>query len=256
MLSEAYIAAFIIGGLGAGHCIGMCGGIAAALSFATPKNNQLEKLKITFSYNLGRLFSYGLIGLVFGLLGQSALSVWSQNTALPVLRVLAGALLIFMGLYLLQVATPLKYLEKAGGFFWRRIQPLGNKLMPVKTAPQALLLGAIWGWLPCGLVYSALAYAMLQPSAVESALTMVAFGAGTLPALILGGLAGAHVKDFIQKRWFRGVSGILVMLFGAWTIWIVILHSGHSGHGHHSEGAVGHEHHESGSQHQHHSGHH
>ena len=233
MIPEAVFAAFSIGLLGAGHCLGMCGGIAAALSFAIPESDMFKRFRILFTYNTGRILSYGLVGLVFGWLGQSVIQLWMQQYGMSILRGGAGVLLILMGLYLAQWSKLLVHLERAGGVIWKGLKPLSDKLMPVKNEPQALALGMVWGWLPCGLVYSTLAFAIAQPSPVASSMTMIAFGLGTLPAVFLGGVAGAGLKSFLQKIWFRRASALALMAFGAWTIWSVIAHAGHHGHEHH-----------------------
>ena len=194
-----YASAFMIGLLGGMHCIGMCGGIMGALSFSVPPEQSARRWRILMSYNLGRVASYGLIGLVAGALSYQ----FSGGHGLSVLRVVAGLLLIAMGLYLANWWRGLTYLEKIGSLLWVRIQPLGKALMPVKNSGQALLLGGIWGWLPCGLVYTALAYATAQAHPVGAMGVMLAFGLGTLPMVLASGVFAERIKDLLQLNSLR-----------------------------------------------------
>lgn len=224
-----YIAALSIGFLGGGHCIGMCGGIMGALTFAVPAEARGRRWRILLSYNAGRLFSYAVIGLLAGLLGYQ----FAVGQGVNVLRVIAGLLLVAMGLYLADWWRGLTYLEKAGGFLWRRLQPLGNRLMPVDNNGKALLLGAVWGWLPCGLVYTALAYALAQGGPWQAAGIMLAFGVGTLPAVLASGVFAERLKSFMRVRATRAVMGLLIIVFGVWTLWASLPHAGHGEHGAH-----------------------
>lgn len=225
-----YATAFGLGFFGAAHCIGMCGGIMAALSFAVPASQARRPVAMLLGYNLGRIGSYTMIGALLGSLGALA----GGGHGLSILRIIAGVLLIAMGLYLADWWRGLVYLERAGSVLWRYVQPLGRRLMPVRTVPQALLLGALWGWLPCGLIYTALAYAATRAGALEAAATMAAFGAGTLPAVLASGLLAERVKALIQKRNVRLVFALAVMGFGVWTLWGAMAHSNHAGHMDHS----------------------
>lgn len=216
------LAAFGLGFLGGAHCIGMCGGIMGALSFAIADQSKARRIGILLSYNAGRILSYGVIGLLLGSLGYIL-------GGYEVLRVIAGALLIAMGLYLANWWRGLTWLERGGAYVWRFIQPLGRSLMPVNNGAQAFLLGAIWGWLPCGLVYSALAYAAVQPHPYQAAAIMLAFGAGTLPAVLAGGLLAERLKNAIQNRKIRVLFSLMIVSFGIWTLYAGIPQS----HSHH-----------------------
>lgn len=222
------MAAFLLGLFSSAHCIGMCGGIMGALSMAIPAPAQSRRVLILFSYNAGRIFSYVVMGIVVGAFAQQ---ITAAGGALW-LRWLAGLLLIAMGLYLANWWHGLSYLETGGRYLWVYIQPLGKKLMPVDKPLKALLLGGIWGWLPCGLVYSALAYAMAQGQWLAGGLTMLAFGLGTLPTLMLAGLAAQQLKTLLQRRQLRWTFALIVILFGGWTIWA----GGHGQHHQHVQG--------------------
>ena len=153
-LTAGLVTALLAGFLGGGHCIGMCGGIVSALSFALPPSQRhpLRILSLMLAYNLGRITSYSLAGVLAGLLGKGLVEQLPQLTYF--LRWLAVLILVLMALYIGRWWQILIKAEVAGKFLWRYLEPLGRKLMPVTHPGQALLIGAVWGWLPCGLVYS------------------------------------------------------------------------------------------------------
>lgn len=206
--------AFILGLLGAGHCLGMCGGLMGALTLSIPQEQQHKRLRIIIGYNLGRVASYALAGFLFGLLGWAV----EQTPAAEALRVVAGLLLISLGLYLAGWWHGLTRIENIGRHLWKYIQPIAGRLLPVKSTPHALLLGALWGWLPCGLVYSTLFWTASQGDAGTSALLMFIFGLGTWPVLLASGLAAERVTAFLRKQNVRYAAGALVILYGLWTL--------------------------------------
>lgn len=206
--------ALILGLLGGGHCLGMCGGLMGALTLAIPPEQRGRRLRLLVAYNLGRVFSYACAGLLVGLAGWAVAS----SPAAMALRVVAALLLIAMGLYLAGWWNGLTRIEALGRGLWRVIQPAACRLMPVSSLPQALLLGALWGWLPCGLVYSTLLWAASQGSAGYSAALMLAFGLGTWPILLATGLAAQRVNAMLRRRSVRVAGGLLVILFGLWTL--------------------------------------
>jgi hypothetical protein len=207
-----------IGLAGAGHCAGMCGGIATALGMASGGR---QKPVLALAYNLGRIASYSIAGGLAATLGY-----WGREyLALgPLLRVFAGIILIFMGLYLADWWRGILIFEKAGVHLWRLLQPLSNRLLPVRTMPGAVLVGCVWGWLPCGLVYTALAYAAVAGSPLEGALRMTAFGLGTLPAMLLAtAFSGAFARR-LQDRRLRRVMALLMITFGISTLAGPVMH--------------------------------
>lgn len=208
------VSALILGLLGGGHCLGMCGGLMGALTLAIPKEQRSRRFRLLLAYNLGRILSYATAGLLIGLAGWAV----ANSPAAMFMRVLAGLLLICMGLYLAGWWSGLTRIESLGRGLWRYIQPVANRLLPVSSLPRALLLGALWGWLPCGLVYSTLLWAASQGNALDSALLMLAFGLGTWPVLLATGLAAERVTALLRKRSVRVAGGVLVMLFGIWTL--------------------------------------
>ncbi|MDH0731700.1 sulfite exporter TauE/SafE family protein [Pseudomonas sichuanensis] len=206
--------ALVLGLLGGGHCLGMCGGLMGALTLAIPPEQRSRRLHLLLAYNLGRILSYAAAGLLLGLAG---VALASSPLALG-LRVVAALLLIAMGLYLAGWWSGLTRIEALGRGLWRHIQPLATRLLPVSSLPRALLLGALWGWLPCGLVYSTLLWAASQGDALHSGALMLAFGLGTWPVLLATGLAAERVGSVLRKRGVRMAGGLLVILFGLWTL--------------------------------------
>jgi len=215
MPDDAFLALFIVGLLGAGHCAGMCGGIVGALSLQSPQGGGAS-VAVHLAYNLGRIASYALAGLVAGTLGQLAGNLLALQHGL---HLFASLMLIALGLYLLGLTQTLTWLEKGGQGVWRRIQPLTARFLPVRGVAQAFPLGMLWGWLPCGLVYSALTTALAAGSAGQGALLMLAFGLGTLPNLLLAGLLLARFRRFAQARVTRMVSGLLVLGYGLYWLY-------------------------------------
>ncbi|MDP1607527.1 MAG: sulfite exporter TauE/SafE family protein [Rhodocyclaceae bacterium] len=208
-MDNAFLALFIVGLLGGGHCAGMCGGIVGALSLQAPQGRASVTLHL--AYNGGRIASYALAGLLAGLLGQVVGNLMPMQHGL---YLFASLMLIALGLYLLGMTQLLAPVERGGQALWKRIQPLTRRFLPVQGVAQALPLGLLWGWLPCGLVYSALATALASGSAGQGALLMLAFGLGTLPNLLLAGLLLARFRRFAQARATRVVSGVLVLTYG------------------------------------------
>jgi uncharacterized protein len=226
-LAPVLATAFALGFFSSAHCVGMCGGIMGALTVAIPESARGRRGRLILSYNLGRLLSYSLMGLLMGLL---AAPLADGQTGLW-LRLLAGLLLIAMGLYLGNWWRGLTWLERGGSYLWRYIQPLSKGLMPVRRAPQALLLGGLWGWLPCGLVYTALAYALAQAQPLVSATVMLAFGLGTLPAVLATGFAAQKFTDLLRRPRLRWSFAVLIILFGLWTLaWTGVHSLNHDAH--------------------------
>lgn len=206
--------ALILGLLGSGHCLGMCGGLMGALTMAVPQDNTGRRIRLLLAYNLGRILSYVCAGLILGSLGWAI----AQTPFAQAMRVIAGLLLIAMGLYLAGWWSGLLHIEKLGKGLWRRLEPLTRRFLPVTTLRSAIMMGAIWGWLPCGLVYSTLIWATAQGSALNSAILMFCFGLGTWPVLLAVGIAAERMTALLQKRSIRVISGLLIILFGLWTL--------------------------------------
>lgn len=212
MLELTYFSAFLVGLLGGSHCAGMCGGIVGAVSMTMP--GQKPQLGLHLGYNAGRIASYTLVGVLAGLAGASSLLLEHLLPVEKALYLLASLMLIVLGLYLGGWWRGVLVLERGGQAIWRHVQPLSKKLLPVRSIPQAFALGLVWGWLPCGLIYSVLVAALATGSAVQGGLLMLAFGLGTLPTLLAMGMAALRIRGFLQQAWLRRLSGALVLAFG------------------------------------------
>jgi hypothetical protein len=209
------LTAFLAGLLGGVHCIGMCGGIVAAMSFQAGRR---QPYRYHLGYNLGRIASYALAGALAGLAGSAA---FLSERLLPLqtgLYVLAQVILILLGLYLAGLSRTVLWLERAGGGLWRRLQPAFGRLLPVRSLPGALAAGAVWGWLPCGLVYSVLLSALATGDAVWGGLLMLAFGLGTLPNLLAMGWAAERLRALAANPQVKLAAGLLVAAFGVWGL--------------------------------------
>lgn len=216
-MDNPVLALFIVGLLGAGHCAGMCGGIVGALSLQSPQGG--ASVPVHLAYNFGRIASYGLAGLLAGALGAVAGDLMPLQRGL---YLFASLMLVALGIYLLGATQSLAWLERGGQGVWRHIQPFTARFLPVRGVAQALPLGLLWGWLPCGLVYSALTTALAAGSAGKGALLMLAFGLGTLPNLLLAGLLLARFRRFAQARATRVVSGLLVLGYGLYGLYNIV----------------------------------
>ena len=211
-MQAQFAAAFLIGLLGGVHCVAMCGGVVGALTVQTPRRRRAWSLHL--AYSAGRIASYAAAGAIMGMIGGMGLMF---NHVLPVqmlLYVLANLVLVSLGLYLAGLGNQLARIEVLGTWLWRRIQPYGAKVLPADTAGKAFVLGTLWGWLPCGLVYSLLATALLSGGAGSGAAVMLAFGLGTLPNLLLAGMVFKRLRDVTSDRRLRLATGALVAGFG------------------------------------------
>jgi len=212
MIELSLIGAFLVGLLGGGHCAGMCGGIVGAVTMTLPKSR--PKIGFLLAYNLGRISSYALVGVIAGAIGASSFFL---EHVLPIERILYGlasVMLMVLGLYLAGIWHGVTKLEKIGSIVWKKLQPLSKRFLPVTTISQAFLLGTIWGWLPCGLVYSVLVAALVTGSPTQGGILMLAFGLGTLPVLLAMGMAAVGLKAWLQNIWVRRGSGLIVLGFG------------------------------------------
>lgn len=207
-------AAFVTGLLGSAHCFGMCAGLSGLFAVNASVASLRPQIPMAVAYNTGRILSYALLGIVVASLGQTVVKA-IPNIAAPV-RFASGLLIVIVGL---QVAFNWRFLapvEKAGAKIWNHIAPAAKGLLPVTSMPKALGLGLLWGWLPCGLVYSVLLLAGTTANAVNGGLVMLAFGVGTMPAMIMTGISASKLSRFMSRK--RLGAGLLIILIGLLTL--------------------------------------
>ena len=230
----SYFAAFIAGLLGGVHCLGMCGGIVGALTFGInpipeskdiPVSPQPQKniYPYLLAYNGGRLLSYTFAGVLVGGISMLASNLPILNNIQFGLQVFAALFMIALGLYIAGWWTGLRNIERAGGMIWKHIEPISRRFIPVRSPFQALILGSLWGWLPCGLVYTILFWSISTGSAIEGGLLMLSFGLGTLPMLLAMGVFAASLSSFIRKNWVRSLAGGIIIAFGLFSLFNISL---------------------------------
>jgi sulfite exporter TauE/SafE len=221
-IESSYLAAFVVGLLGGVHCLGMCGGIVAALSLGmqTDPAAPRRQWRLQFGYNLGRITSYTVAGGIVGLLGMLALGLTGMQQARIVFQLVAALVMLALGLYLGGWWMGLTHIERAGSRWWKMIEPLGRRLIPVRTFGGAAMVGAIWGWLPCGLIYSVLIWALAAGDPLRGALLLLSFGLGTLPNLMLMGLFATSMSRFTRDPRIRKLAGLSVIMLGLWQAYL------------------------------------
>ncbi len=208
--------AVFTGLLGGVHCMGMCGGIVSALTTGTKTTG--KPWAIPLAYNLGRIASYTIAGAIAGAVGSLGLMLQGLLPVQIALYVLANLLLIGLGLYLAGIPGPIARIERLGSHLWALLKPHTRHFLPMDTLPKALGVGMLWGWLPCGLVYTVLFGALLSGDALSGAALMLAFGLGTLPNLMAAALLLRRSRAWLSSRPARLVSGSVVLGFGVWGL--------------------------------------
>ncbi|MDH3465701.1 MAG: sulfite exporter TauE/SafE family protein [Gammaproteobacteria bacterium] len=217
------VTALLMGLLGSAHCLGMCGGIVGAINTRVPRQecrglSKQRHVGIWLAYNAGRIFSYGVAGGIAGYIGHHALELAPATGVVAVGGMVAGGFLIALGLYIAGWWHGLAALERIGGRLWQYLEPTGRRLIGRPGVGRALGIGAIWGWLPCGLVYSALAWAAVSGNPLTGTVIMLAFGLGTLPALLLAGTAARSLLGVLRGPRVRNAIGIVMIVAGAAAI--------------------------------------
>lgn len=218
MTEFSLLSAFLIGLAGGVHCLGMCGGITLAMRAASPAGS--NHLPFAVSYHSGRIVSYAIAGALTGLIG-SMVSTSSHAAALS-LNFLSIVMLVLMALYIGQWYRGLTKLEQAGAVLWRHIQPFSKRFIPFKTPLHAFPYGAIWGWLPCGLVYSTLTWALASQSAQQGLLIMLAFGLGTFPIMILASVGASALLRVFKHPLTRQLFAFSLIIYAAFLLHLVL----------------------------------
>ncbi len=209
-------AVFLVGLLGGVHCLGMCGSIVGVFTTQLPKHR--TRWPFHLAYSSGRIASYAAAGALVGTIGKAGMLMRDAVPVQHLLFALSSLMLVVLGMYLAGLWGAVRRLENLGSGLWKRLQPYTSTLLPVNTVPRALTLGALWGWLPCGLVYSVLVTSLASGSTTQGALTMAAFGLGTLPNLLAIGLFWERCRQWVQSPRVRLVAGLVVMALGVYGL--------------------------------------
>ena len=217
----ALTAALLVGLLGSAHCLGMCAGISGLFAVNANVSTIRQQLPFALSYNLGRVLTYALLGIIVGSLGS--VIVKASPAMASGIRILGGGVIILIGLKIAFDLRLLNPIERMGGALWSRIAPAAQRLLPVTSLPRALGLGLVWGWLPCGLVYSVLLIAATSTRPGDGAIVMIAFGIGTIPAMLMTGLGAAQLAQLMRRKDARIGFGLLVVVLGLLTIAMPLL---------------------------------
>jgi sulfite exporter TauE/SafE len=213
--TSSYLVAFVMGLFSSMHCIGMCGSIIGTLTLSLSpeiRNNKKRLLPFVFNYNFGRITSYTIAGALTGIIEVLLTLPLGEAHGHRILQLISSAIMAGAGLYIAGWFPRFAYIEKTGTFFWKQVEPYGRKLIPVKNRTQAYLFGMVWGWLPCGLVYAALALAATAGDVSKSALTMFAFGLGTLPAVMGVGIMTHILTRLSRMQRFKQAIGLFMIV--------------------------------------------
>ncbi len=213
--STSYLAAFVMGLFSSLHCIGMCGSIIGTLTLSLKpeiRNNKATLLPYVFNYNFGRITSYTIAGLLIGSAQALFTIPFGLDQGHRVLQLLSALLMAAAGFYIAGWFPRYAYIEKLGSKLWKKIEPYGRGLIPVSSRLQAFLFGMVWGWLPCGLVYAALALAATSGDVLRSGITMLAFGLGTLPSVLGVGIMTDILTKLSRMERAKQAIGLLLVL--------------------------------------------
>ena len=211
-------AALMSGLLGGVHCAAMCGGIATGLSFGQRPAGAGAQWLQALQPNLGRVLGYTLAGAIVGGFGHGLVALAQAPTLALAMRMAVGAMMVVVAIRLLSPTAKFNPLAGPGRALWQRLQPLQRGLLPADTVFKRIAVGMLWGWLPCGLSATLLATAWLQASAAHGALTMAAFGLGTLPIMLPLTWSGARFGQRLQRGGLRTAAGLLVLVAGLITL--------------------------------------
>ncbi|GHB74694.1 membrane protein [Psychrosphaera saromensis] len=215
---EYLIPAFLMGFLGSGHCVAMCGSLSMALGFSVPKEKSFLLYSILIS--IGRVFGYGLIGFIVNFFAQSVVSI-TQGGVLY-LTLFSSILMFGIGLHIANINSFVLKTEFIGKWFQPFIDPIKSKILPIDSVLKCLLYGLFWGFLPCGLVYTALSLALTSPTPLTGFSVMLAFGLGTLPTLVGMTLINAKLNSILNHSYVRFVLGSSVILMAVWQFYFAI----------------------------------
>jgi len=221
VISPVLIAAFIAGLAGSAHCFGMCGGLAGALGMRArlASSSPIQGAMRALLFHVGRIGGYATVGAIGGALGHSVHWALDLTRFESVLRIIAGTMTLLIGARVLFRVNALAWLERFGARLWRHLRPLTNRASTSAHWLGPIAMGLLWGWLPCGLVYSMLLMTFAAGNAITGAAMMAAFGLGTLPAMASFSIAlGTPWSRVSAQPCFRSVTGAALIILGVWMI--------------------------------------
>ena len=211
------LATLLLGLAASGHCLVMCGGISAALGIATAKRaDGRPRRDLLVAYQLGRISSYVLAGLLLGGVLGGAIALLDIEAVRRTLRVVSAVALLLGAL----VASG-RLRDPGFGIgrrIWPKLAPLGRRLLPVSSLPRAFAFGMVWGWMPCGFVYTVLLIAALQLDALHAAATMALFGLGTAPALLAAAFGAQRIARFGAREGNRRIAAAALVASAVLTL--------------------------------------
>lgn len=211
MNPELLLIAFTIGLSSTGHCIAMCGGISSALSSGIQNPETSQRILRLIAFHMGRISCYALIGLVAGILLNGVVNV--SKTAMIYTHTLALVMVLLSGLYILGVNPLLKKVEEKLAFIWRALQPITAKFIAMENLSQAYAMGFIWGFLPCGMIYSTVLWSSTASHNWQASILMLAFGLGTMPALLLLNFGHQQVVHAFRRYHINKALGLLLIAY-------------------------------------------
>jgi sulfite exporter TauE/SafE len=218
-LGAVALAAFTAGVMGGAHCAAMCGGIVCMLNGRRQGNDKgAARWQFALAYNAGRILSYTVAGMLAGTAGQAGLLLRGSTAIQQIFMLAAGVTLCLMALYLAGVSPLMRGLEAAGAVLWRQVKPLAQRMLPVDSAPKALGLGMVWGWMPCGMVYAALLLALSSGNAIQGGAVMLAFGLGTLPNMLLMSGLVLRLRQVLRLRGPRLAAAAVIAAAGIYGV--------------------------------------
>lgn len=217
MIIWLFGSALLAGFFASSHCVVMCSPLAAVVGSQVDKT---RKASMLLWLNLGRIFSYSLLGALVGAIGASLVS-WQQPLS-ALLQLLAGLFVLAMALYIAWQWQGLRYLEQAGQPLWRYLSRLTPRLLPINSIPRGFAYGMLWGYLPCGLIYSNLSVALSSGSAIKGSVWMAGFGMGTSLAIVSSLLLSRQITDFMQERWIKLSAAALLGLYATTLIYLAL----------------------------------
>lgn len=213
--TSSFLVAFLMGLFSTLHCMSMCGSISGSLTLSLKREIREHRARLipfVACYNGGRVASYALGGLLAGLAERLIGMPFGEGHGHRVLQILSALVLLGAGLHIGGWFPRFAYIEKFGAVIWSRLEPFGRRLIPVETLPRAFIFGMVWGWLPCGLVYTALTLAATTGDVYRSMMTMLAFGLGTIPAVMGVGCMTSLLVRISTFAHFRQAAGITLLL--------------------------------------------